>query len=310
MSTPMKLLVACDGSPYADDAIDDLRRAGLPDKLQALVVSVSEIPMPEPPSQEEADEPEGDTMVISPWRIRAEQALVMARVHARQAADKIRGYFPRWTITTKVFADSPAWGLLSAADEMHSDLVVIGSRGRSAIVRLLLGSVSQKVLTEARCSVRVARRSNFVEGSPVRIVLGLDGSPDAYRALEALLIRPWSSGTSVRVVAAYDGSGAALSLVPEAIEYDFDLYERQRDALEQEVKQAVDRLRGAGLTAAGEVREGSPTRVLLHLAEEWGADVIFLGARGDRSNDRFLLGSVSSAVAARAHCSVEVVRSS
>jgi nucleotide-binding universal stress UspA family protein len=144
----------------------------------------------------------------------------------------------------------------------------------------------------------------------VRIVLGLDGSPDAYRALEALLTRAWSAGTSVRVVAAYDGSGAALSLVPEAIEYDFELYERQRDALEQEVKQAVERLRGAGLTAAGEVREGSPARVLLHLAEEWGADVIFLGARGDRSNDRFLLGSISSAVAARAHCSVEVVRSS
>ena len=43
-------------------------------------------------------------------------------------------------------------------------------------------------------------------------------------------------------------------------------------------------------------------------AEKWGADCIFVGARGLNGLERLLLGSVSTAVASYAHCSVEVVR--
>jgi nucleotide-binding universal stress UspA family protein len=57
------------------------------------------------------------------------------------------------------------------------------------------------------------------------------------------------------------------------------------------------------------VDAGDPKRVLVRHAEEFGADCIFTGATGFSSRaERFLLGSVSAAVAARAHCSVEVVR--
>jgi len=56
------------------------------------------------------------------------------------------------------------------------------------------------------------------------------------------------------------------------------------------------------------LKEEEPKRLLLGEAESWGADCIFVGAKGMGRIERFLLGSVSSAVAARAHCSVEVVR--
>ena len=55
------------------------------------------------------------------------------------------------------------------------------------------------------------------------------------------------------------------------------------------------------------MQEGEPKVVLLEQAEEWGAKTIFLGARGLGATERFLLGSVSTAVAMRAPCSVEVV---
>jgi nucleotide-binding universal stress UspA family protein len=48
--------------------------------------------------------------------------------------------------------------------------------------------------------------------------------------------------------------------------------------------------------------------VLITEAEDWDADCIFVGAKGMRGIERLLIGSVSAAVAARAHCSVEVVR--
>jgi nucleotide-binding universal stress UspA family protein len=49
--------------------------------------------------------------------------------------------------------------------------------------------------------------------------------------------------------------------------------------------------------------------VLVRHAEEFGAECIFTGATGFSNRiERFVLGRVSAAVAARAHCSVEVVR--
>ena len=67
-------------------------------------------------------------------------------------------------------------------------------------------------------------------------------------------------------------------------------------------------LRDSGIGATAFVLDGDPKDALVREAEQWKADGIFVGAKGHSAMDRFLLGSVSTAVAARAHCSVEVVR--
>jgi nucleotide-binding universal stress UspA family protein len=72
---------------------------------------------------------------------------------------------------------------------------------------------------------------------------------------------------------------------------------------------AGDQLRAAGLVVSSEIKTGNPKQLIPHEAETWGADCIFVGARGLSRWERFRLGSVSAAIAARAHCSVEVVRS-
>lgn len=53
---------------------------------------------------------------------------------------------------------------------------------------------------------------------------------------------------------------------------------------------------------------GSPKQVILDEAESWVADLIIVGSHGYGAWDRFLLGSVSNAVATHAKCSVEIVR--
>ena len=55
-------------------------------------------------------------------------------------------------------------------------------------------------------------------------------------------------------------------------------------------------------------KDGNPKQMLVEEAATSDADSIFVGAKGTRGIDRFLLGSVSATVAALAHCSVEVVR--
>jgi nucleotide-binding universal stress UspA family protein len=62
------------------------------------------------------------------------------------------------------------------------------------------------------------------------------------------------------------------------------------------------------VTAEAVLLDGDANRELVREAQRWGADCIFLGAKGHSRRERFLLGSVSAAVAARAHCSVEIVR--
>jgi len=72
--------------------------------------------------------------------------------------------------------------------------------------------------------------------------------------------------------------------------------------------EASEKLRAAGLLVSSAVREGDPRHILTNEAEDWKADCIFVGARGLSRLERFWLGSVSTAIVARAHCSVEVVR--
>src|SRR5262252_5623836 len=84
---------------------------------------------------------------------------------------------------------------------MKADLIIVGSHGRTALSRLFLGSISQWLLNEVRCSVRVARGKLDEPDFPVRIVLALDGSRSAEKALEEIASRNWPEKSEVRVVA-------------------------------------------------------------------------------------------------------------
>jgi nucleotide-binding universal stress UspA family protein len=74
------------------------------------------------------------------------------------------------------------------------------------------------------------------------------------------------------------------------------------------VESACARLLKAGLIVSGRVEKGDPKKVLVDKAARWRADSVFLGARGLTRWERFLPGSVSTAVASRAPCGVELIR--
>lgn len=309
-----KVLFAYDGSSCANDALEDLKRAGLPSELDLLVVSVAEVWVLETEDQEEEDAmltKTGEPHVV-PVSTHAKEGLERARIFVQHAAGKIRENFPGWKVETRVYPNSPSWGVLHAAKKWNPDLIVMGSHGRSLLGRVFLGSVSQKVLSEALCSVRIARHRDLVEGSPVRLLVGVDGTPDSESAIDQIAARNWPPGSSVVVFSAvspiglYVDPALAYDLVqwPEDLEGSAKHWER----MEQVTNDAAAKLREAGLLVTTIVREGAPAAMLLEEAETLGADCIFLGARGHRFMERFLLGSVSSAVATRAGCSVEVIR--
>ncbi len=314
----MKILIAYDGSDSANTAIDGLQRSGLPaDEVEALVVSVGEVWLPPPARDEVIDDtfplqiPPG----LTEARERGARIMEEAESLAQRGAKRVQQLFPSWQVSHEAQNGSPGFALLHRAREWTADLIVVGSQGRSALGRLVLGSVSQKVLTEASTSVHIGRLNPGTGKSAERILIGVDGSEGALAAVRAVAKRHWTEGSEIRVIVADDViRGGPISLLVLPIkEFVEEVRADERSQAEEFALAAIKELReGIGsrnITVSSLVHTGDPKQVLVNHAQEFGADCIFTGATGFSSRlERVILGSVSAAVAARANCSVEVVR--
>jgi nucleotide-binding universal stress UspA family protein len=279
-----KILIAYDGSTCSDAALEDLKRAGLPEHLEAVVMSVAALVFLSPDDRLPDDEvvsPAAAAMVSS-LQQEAEAALKHAQAIAEQGAARVKQDFPGWAVICRAEGDSPAWGVIKTATRLQSDLIVAGAHRHSSLGgRLIMGSVSQRVLYEADCPVRLARCSHRHREGPIRIIVGFDGSAESDVAVDAVALRVWPAETEVRVAIVSD----AMTLGEQ-----------------------LEKLRTTGLRTSEVIKHGDPAHVLLHEAEEWDADSIFVGTRDLHGLRHLLQGSVASAVAAKAQCSVEVVR--
>ena len=298
----MKVLIASDGSSGSESAVLDLKRAGLPQIVEALVISVADVIMPASDQANEEPAPQWLVDEIEKARARGREAVDQAWAVAANACQVIQSDFRHWTVRADALADSPAWAIVRRAEEFQADLIVVGSHDRSALGRLMLGSVSQSVLHHAATSVRISRTPPRQDSAPIRLVAGEDGSADAEAALFALAARTWPTGTTVHLVTAVDQVVATLALGSRA-------GAQASDWVRQLNERSIAKLRAVGLTVSPLVKHGDPRRILLDEAERLNADCIFVGACGLRGIERLFLGSVSTAIATRAHCSVEVVRS-
>lgn len=309
----MRVIIAYDGSESAKEALDDLERAGLGKNVHATILSIAELWLPPPDTSLGIEEPfpaYTPSEVRSAYEI-ASRAIEQIRSEASEASERVKANFPSWKVETEVYAGSPAWEVIKKADESESDLIVVGSQGQTALGRFFLGSVSQKILTEARCSVRVGRRPN-VGAAPVNMLLvGVDGSPGSDAAVHEVAKREWPPGIRVQVITVVDPSvplafGSLNAEVSKGVGEDA---EGEQPWLQKMVEAAAEHLRQAGLEASAEVKEGAAKKVLVDEAKRPRVNSVFVGATGFSNRlERFLLGSVSAAVANRAECSVEVVR--
>ncbi|HUH00842.1 MAG TPA: universal stress protein [Kofleriaceae bacterium] len=76
-----------------------------------------------------------------------------------ERARQLPGPPPRVVVYTRI--GDPAAEILRLADEVHADLIVAGTHGRTGLQRLLLGSVAEAVTRRARCPVLISRPANY-----------------------------------------------------------------------------------------------------------------------------------------------------
>ena len=308
----MKILIGYDGSDCAEAALDDLSRAGLPSRAEAIVLSVAEVWLPPPPSSYEFLEGTAKVQIPDePQYAKAKAKAESALAEAHQAQQRLQTNFPRWHVSAESAVGSPGWEIVARADEWKPALVVVGSHGRSALGRFVLGSVAQRVVTEARCSVRVARGRVEESDTPVRLIVGLDGSFGSETTVREVSRRSWPSNSEVRLIVASDPIPATImgQVIPAITSVIDETNRADRIRIETILARAQGILRTSGLAVSTKVEEGDPKQVLIAAAEEFAADCIFVGSTGTSNRlERFVMGSVAASIVGRAHCSVEVVR--
>jgi nucleotide-binding universal stress UspA family protein len=145
----------------------------------------------------------------------------------------------------------------------------------------------------------------------MKILLPVDDSDSSRHALRALTAHIRAEGAEVRVLNVVEQISGYISadLIPHRVSYVAEIERERRQQAERTVNLTVETLRKAGFRATGDVVEGDPKSEILDVAAKWGADLIVIGSHGWKGLNRFLLGSVSEAVARHAECSVEIVRS-
>ena len=148
----------------------------------------------------------------------------------------------------------------------------------------------------------------------LRVLLAIDGSEQSETAVDEIASRHFPADSDVRVISVveppylsepFSEGGGNTSFFAEI---ENAARERARTAVERAAAnlRADEGSRQLNVTTA--VLSGSPKGVILEEAEAFGADLIVVGSHGHGMLERFLLGSVSQAVALHARCSVEIVR--
>jgi nucleotide-binding universal stress UspA family protein len=285
----MKILLAMDTSAASQTALDEVLARPWPAGSSFEVLSVVE------PSH------------LWTTSETAEQAPQRAKEVVDLAVEQLRAN--SLVATGEVSEGDPKTVILDRAQNSAADFIVVGSHGSSAITRFLLGNVASTVLRYAQCSVEIVRG---VRAS--KLLLATDGSESSNVAARSIAERPWPVGTEVRVMNVVELTLPPARALLEPPFVDSALMESLREEAMKKSQDAVASARqilsGAGVETSESISVllTGPKTIILDEATEWGAGLIVVGSHGRQGVDRFLLGSVSEAVALHASCSVEVIR--
>jgi nucleotide-binding universal stress UspA family protein len=303
--TLTRLLCPIDFSEASTDALEQAaalaRRSGA--RLYALAVLPSISPFVEQMVAEATAVEGGAADDLRRWR---EQAEAQCRPIAASGLD----------VTLEVVEAHPAEAILDRVNRLGIDLVVMGTHGASGFRRLVLGSVTEKVLRRATCPVlTVPPRARDTHASTFsRVLAAVDFSPCSFKAVDAAAAMARESGGMLTLLHVlewpwHDEATSAPEGVPPAQAAALQEYRRY---LEQG---AVDRLKAvadglpAGTRATTAVRFGKAWVETLAAAEDARADLLVLGVIGRSAVSLGFFGSTANHVVRAATCPVLTIRS-
>jgi nucleotide-binding universal stress UspA family protein len=195
-----------------------------------------------------------------------------------------------------VVAPSPGAGLHRVAEENGADLLVVGSCGRSALGRAMLGDDARAALNGAPCAVAIASRGYATHPSPLaKVGVAYNSSPESETALSSARELAAAGGAAVyalEVVSlpSYAFTGIVTPPLGDSIDAMLAQAKERMDKLQDVHGDAVYGLAGEELAAFG-------SRL----------DLLVVGSRGYGPIKRLVLGSTSAYLERHARCSLLVL---
>jgi nucleotide-binding universal stress UspA family protein len=278
MSVFHNILVAVDGSPASLHALkESFGLAG--GTLAAIFVAPASGP-----------EPGLGARPAAYWLDVQTKALAAAAELARAAG------VPLKTIAAQGEAHE---GIVAAAEEEVSDLIVVGLKGRDLPPAALMGSTTARVIGFSPRNVLIVPESAGIGFK--RLLLPTDGSRYSHQATEEALRICRVSGGELVVLSVLD---APPGFVQEAPEVAKDWL----DTLQELTTRVQRRAESQGIRCQTAVLSGSAYRIIVEQARKVGASLIVMGSHGRTGIKRLLMGSVTERVVGYAPCPVLVVK--
>jgi nucleotide-binding universal stress UspA family protein len=213
-------------------------------------------------------------------------------------------------LDTEVTQGSVAGEIVRFANELPADLLVMGTHGRSGFDRLMLGSVTEKILRKAPCPVLTvpARASAVVPVNALfsRVLCAVDFSPASLHALTLAQSLAGEAAARLSVMHVLEPVSVFEPVVATGPDLPAVNAELRRDARHR-LEKLIDSETRAFTDVAEVVVAGKPYREILRTAAEQHADLIVIGAHGGRRGLP-AFGSTTAHVVREAACPVLTVR--
>ncbi|MCL6472203.1 MAG: universal stress protein [Firmicutes bacterium] len=279
------LLVAIDGSESSKNALRQSIRFARDHHCGVTAVTVI-------PSYE------GDIDLIGVRNIReafkepGEKVLEEARKIATQEGVEIYTFLEEGNIHEAI---------IDVAQSRDCDLIVMGRRGLTGIERVLMGSVTARVIGYSPIDVLVMPEKSVIKWG--KILLAVDGSKYSDVAASRAITFAQTYGRTLDILSVVDVPPEAYGEAPDFVD---KMVEKAREIAETVENTA----KVAKISATSFVRDGDAPEKILDLAKKLESDVIVMGSHGHTGLKRLLMGSVTERVIGHAPCPVLVVKSS
>jgi nucleotide-binding universal stress UspA family protein len=189
--------------------------------------------------------------------------------------------------------------IVDLADAENCDLIVMGRKGISGLEKVLVGSVTARVIGHSQRDVLVVPNGAAIGWKS--ILFATDGSKYSEAAANKAIGFAKSYGSEVKVISVVDVTEEFMARAPGALE---DLVKKAKGIVETVKEKASSE----GIKAEGIVREGEAYKVITDIAGKEKSGVIVMGSHGRTGVKRLLMGSVTEKVIGYAPCPVLVTK--
>ena len=204
----------------------------------------------------------------------------------------------------------PADEISRAVEEKDIDLVITATRGRAGLKRIILGSVTERLMRTLTCPLLVVNspEHKFVSAADQaikikKILVGCDFSPDSGQALKHALSLAQEFQAELHLAHVIEPP-TQPDLHKEDTPVSEEIQQDYRDLLIRKLREMVPAEARLWCTPQTGLLEGQPYEEIVAYAESKNIDMIVLGVRGHGLVKTLFLGSTTDRVVRRSPCPV------